>query len=72
MGTTPAAAKAQPADRVLSEREVIRTRRSLFLKVRSSASAKVTAGPDAARSQDFLYDEEGLPGDPWHGPDRAG
>jgi prevent-host-death family protein len=25
------------------------------------ASAKPTPGPDAARSQDFLYDENGLP-----------
>ena len=26
------------------------------------ASAKALPGPDAARSQDFLYDEDGLPG----------
>ena len=29
--------------------------------VRASAAAKASAGPSAARSQDFLYDEDGLP-----------
>jgi hypothetical protein len=29
--------------------------------VRTSAAAKVAAGPNAARSQDFLYGEDGLP-----------
>jgi prevent-host-death family protein len=27
-----------------------------------NASANILPGPDAARSQDFLYDEDGLPG----------
>jgi prevent-host-death family protein len=35
-------------------------RRSLMEAVRASAT-KASSGPDAARSQDFLYDEEGLP-----------
>ncbi len=35
------------------------SRRDLLLAVRASARAK--AGPAAARSQDFLYGEDGLP-----------
>ena len=30
--------------------------------IQRSAAAKITPGPNAARSQDFLYDENGLPG----------
>ena len=30
--------------------------------VRASGGAAATPGPSAARSQDFLYDEDGLPG----------
>lgn len=37
------------------------SRRSLMDKVRASASAKVSIGPEAARSQDFLYGDDGLP-----------
>jgi len=29
--------------------------------IQRSAAAKLTPGPSAARSQDFLYDENGLP-----------
>lgn len=36
-------------------------RRALMEKVRASAAAKANAGPDAARSQDFLYGKDGLP-----------
>ena len=38
-----------------------RSRRALMEAVRRSAAPRVTAGPDAARSQDVLYDEHGLP-----------
>jgi prevent-host-death family protein len=38
-----------------------RHRRALLDSVRQSGSAKATAGPAAARSQDFLYDDSGLP-----------
>lgn len=38
-----------------------RARRALLEAARAAGSAKATAGPDAARSQDFLYDEDGLP-----------
>ena len=34
---------------------------TLMDRVRASARAHATAGTDAARSQDFLYDEDGLP-----------
>jgi prevent-host-death family protein len=38
------------------------SRRALLEAVREAGSAKATAGPDAARSQDFLYGDDGLPG----------
>lgn len=37
-------------------------RRNLLEAMRASAAAKAVAGPSAARSQDFLYDDDGLPG----------
>ncbi|ESR26746.1 type II toxin-antitoxin system Phd/YefM family antitoxin [Lutibaculum baratangense] len=37
-------------------------KRAVLDAVRASAAGKVTPGPDAARSQDFLYDDDGLPG----------
>ncbi len=37
------------------------SRRAVMERVRASAAAKMTSGPSAARSQDFLYDEDGLP-----------
>jgi len=36
-------------------------RRDVLDAVRRSAAGKLAAGPTAARSQDFLYDEDGLP-----------
>lgn len=36
-------------------------RRNLMEKVRISAAAKALPGPDAARSQDHLYGDDGLP-----------
>ncbi|MYZ49477.1 type II toxin-antitoxin system Phd/YefM family antitoxin [Propylenella binzhouense] len=38
-----------------------KSRKALLDAVRASAAAKATAGPNAARSQDFLYGE-----DRWH------
>ncbi|WP_086995715.1 type II toxin-antitoxin system Phd/YefM family antitoxin [Rhizobium sullae] len=38
-----------------------KSRRALLESVRSAAAEKVTPGPDAARSQDFLYGADGLP-----------
>lgn len=37
------------------------SRRALLEAVRASAAAKVVSGPSAARSQDFLYGDDGLP-----------
>jgi prevent-host-death family protein len=37
------------------------SRRALLEAVRASAAAKANAGASAARSQDFLYDDDGLP-----------
>ena len=36
-------------------------RRQLMEAIRASGAAKASAGPPAARSQDFLYGEDGLP-----------
>lgn len=38
-----------------------KSRRALLEAVRMSAAAKASAGPSAARSQDFLYGDDGLP-----------
>jgi len=38
-----------------------KNRAKLIDAVRAKAAAKATAGASAARSQDFLYDDEGLP-----------
>ena len=38
-----------------------RSRKALLDAVRTSAAAKATTGANAARSQDFLYGEDGLP-----------
>jgi prevent-host-death family protein len=39
-----------------------KSRRALLEAVRASAATKATPGPSAARSQDFLYGDDGLPG----------
>ena len=36
-------------------------RRAVIAAVQAAAANKITEGPSAARSQDFLYDEDGLP-----------
>lgn len=38
------------------------SRKALLDAVRAAAARKARAGADAARSQDFLYGEDGLPG----------
>ncbi len=38
-----------------------KARRTLLDSVRAAGAAKASAGPDAARSQDFLYGDDGLP-----------
>ncbi len=54
----------QPAVRLTPVRSVgdAVARRRLMEALRSKASAKSVQGAGAARSQDFLYDEDGLPG----------
>ena len=37
-------------------------RTQLLTRLQLSATHKVRRGPEAARSQDFLYDDDGLPG----------
>ena len=50
--------------RLTSIRTVLdrQARRRLLDEIRTSGAANATPGPDAARSQDFLYDGGGLPG----------
>jgi prevent-host-death family protein len=36
-------------------------RRAILEAAQASAAAKATPGPDASRSQDFLYGDDGLP-----------
>ena len=52
-----------PAVRLVPLRVVpdTKSRRAILEAVRSAASQKVAPGASAARSQDFLYGEEGLP-----------
>ena len=38
-----------------------KARRALLEELRISGPAKATPGPSAARSQDFLYGDDGLP-----------
>jgi prevent-host-death family protein len=53
-----------PAARLLPVKPALdrKSRHALLESVRTSAAAKVVAGPSAARSQDFLYSGDGLPG----------
>ena len=53
----------QPAVRLAPVKSVPdrKARRKLLEAVRRSGRAKAIAGTDAARSQDFLYSEDGLP-----------
>lgn len=37
-------------------------RRAALERISKEGAAKATPGPSAARSQDFLYDDDGLPG----------
>ncbi len=39
----------------------VEARRRVIEKAQAMARGKILPGPDAARSQDFLYDEHGLP-----------
>lgn len=53
----------QSAVRLVPVRPVVGrgSRRALLESVSASAAGKATKGADAARSQDFLYDKDGLP-----------
>jgi prevent-host-death family protein len=54
----------QPAVRLVAVKTKLldpAARRRLMQEIGASGAAKATPGPSAARSQDFLYDEDGLP-----------
>lgn len=53
----------QPAVRLvpMRPRPDVASRRALLDAVRASGRGKAAGGPEAARSQDFLYDGDGLP-----------
>ena len=50
-----------PAVTVIKPRLDAKGRKELLDAARTSGSAKAGPGPDAARSHDFLYEENGLP-----------
>ena len=52
-----------PAVRLVPIRTAVdkKSRRALLEAIRASGSAKATPGPSAARSQDYLYGDDGLP-----------
>jgi prevent-host-death family protein len=45
----------------VAARPSLAERRALLASVRAAGRQKATKGPSAARSQDFLYDTDGLP-----------
>lgn len=45
----------------IGRRPTVAERRDLIARLQARVAAKQISGPDAARSQDFLYDEEGMP-----------
>jgi len=53
----------QPAARLVPVlgRPDAKTRRQILEAARTAGAARASAGSTAARSQDFLYDEDGLP-----------
>ena len=53
----------QPAVRLVRAQEAPtgKARRAVMEAVRAAGSAEATKGPSAARSQDFLYGDDGLP-----------
>ncbi|GAC1552025.1 MAG: type II toxin-antitoxin system prevent-host-death family antitoxin [Beijerinckiaceae bacterium] len=53
----------QPVVRLAAVKSVPdrKARRQILEAARAFGTANATPGPDAARSQDFLYDEDGLP-----------
>jgi prevent-host-death family protein len=53
----------QPAVRLVpvTRRPVGAERRRILEALSTAGQQKAAAGPDAARSQDFLYDDTGLP-----------
>ena len=53
-----------PAVRLVPVKKPVdrKTRRALLEELQRAAAGKVTPGPSAARSQDFLYGDDGLPG----------
>ena len=54
----------QAAERLVPVKEArldAKARKELLESIRAAGAAKASPGPDAAKSQDFLYDENGLP-----------
>jgi len=50
-----------PAQQLRQQQEQQAHRRAVLERLQRSVSSKITPGPDAAHSQDFLYDDDGLP-----------
>ena len=58
------ARQGQPVVRLVPVKTMptVEERRRVLAEVRAAGWAAASPGPSAARSQDFLYDEDGLPG----------
>jgi prevent-host-death family protein len=56
--------RGHPAVRLVPVKAVLdrKSRRALLEAARASGAAKAKLGPSAARSQDFLYRDDGMPG----------
>ena len=56
--------RGHPAVRLVPVKAMLdgRSRRALLEASRTSGAAKAKPGPSAARSQDFLYSDDGMPG----------
>ena len=55
-------ARARPLpDGYTFDRDMANARRAAIVAAQAAAKNKRTEGPSAARSQDILYDEDGLP-----------
>lgn len=62
VGRLAAIPPVEPAPSGRASPEVQARRRAIIEAAQREAAEKALPGPDAAHSQDFLYDEDGLPG----------
>jgi hypothetical protein len=54
--------KSEKLTKVVRRASLRRSRREVLAAVQAAAVRKVSGGPSAERSQDFLYGDDGMPG----------